>query len=469
MTEHLFVRDEQAWIKAITANALIKKRATASTYKNAYVLPLKPLEPDEQTGTALEGAFKGGVCDSDFTFIAGHIRNLRVLECNHTCIKSYIPNDDVETRDEAVVFGGVLFPHFGHTITDCTVRLWYLIQNPNFKKVVFIRRPHDKSNNYLLFRLMSLLTISPDRIEIIDKPTRFSTVIVPDEAFLPFSGYMPEFILPFERIRNSVKPGPYKKIYLTRSAFVAKDGKGIEARHIINEYFFEQFFSKRGFEVISPEKYPIEDQVSLIVGADEIVTTVGTLSHLILFAKKNAKVTLLNRSGIINTQIFIDKACGIEPYYVDIANNPLPTDHWRGPYLMMPNRHFKNYLKAMGIDYSSDELNMSQELLSSSMLEYLQEWTNVYSNHPEYANVIGRKDLFDVLESLMETFHPDVKFTKENYLAMSGRTENDLTSSQRIKSLENENKALKKELSSIKKSRSYRVMEPLRKARRHFK
>ena len=469
MTEHLFVRDKEAWLKATSKSHLLKKHAKASTYENAYVLPLKALDPDEQTGTAPEGAFKGGVCDSDLNFVAGHIRNLKVLESNYSCFKGYTPRkDEIITKNETVVFGGVLIPHFGHTITDCTVRLWYLVQHPDFDKVVFVRRPQDKSNDYLLFKFIALMGVDIDKVEIIDQPTRFAAVIVPDESFIPFSGYMPEFSLPFRKMRNNVDESPYEKIYLTRSAFVNRDSKGAKAHHIVNESFFEQFFSKRGFEVISPEQYPFETQVSLIAGAKEIVTTVGTLSHLILFARDDAKITLLNRSGIITTQIFINQACNYEPYYIDAANNPLPTDHWRGPFLMMPNQYFKDYLDKTDVEYEEDELDMSKEL-PNAMLEYLQEWTNVYSLHPEYASIIGNKTLFDVLESLMETFHPDTKFDKKNYLAKTGRDENSFTAHQRIRSLENENRALKKELSSIKNSRSYKVMEPLRKARKHFK
>ena len=39
---------------------------------------------------------------------------------------------------------------------------------------------------------------------------------------------------------------------------------------MVNEDYFEAFYRSQGYEIISPEKYSIRDQVAIMAGAKEV-------------------------------------------------------------------------------------------------------------------------------------------------------------------------------------------------------
>ena len=53
-----------------------------------------------------------------------------------------------------------------------------------------------------------------------------------------------------------------------------------ERVHCFNEKYFEDFFVARGFESVAMEKLQVEEQISLIMGADEIAANFGDVDAL---------------------------------------------------------------------------------------------------------------------------------------------------------------------------------------------
>ena len=264
-----------------------------------------------------------------------------------------IPKEDISnvnnTISETVIYGGLMVGHFGHFITDTLNRLWYLIKYKKEKyKIVFT---HFKYHEYDLRpfqnEFMNLLGIESDRILVIDKPTRFNKVIVPKQSVFWNSSYNRELLsLIFDDMVSKVEPKKFEKIYISKSKVQESDS------FTLNEKYFETFFSAQGFEIIYPETLPVKEQISYISGAKEIACTSGTLSHLVLFARKDVKLICLLRSNLdlwitfINRQVIINMIKDVNCIFVDVSINFIPLVTVNNTHLIGPSSYWKDFLKS---------------------------------------------------------------------------------------------------------------------------
>ena len=445
--ERFFLRNADEWIRAAANIHALDGEARAVLYNNAIVLPGKRKEEVHTN----DGVYKGGVCDSSFNFIAGMTRSRTNPNANMNCASSYVPDDEVDVRHESVVFGGVMFHHFGHALLETMSRLWYFAENPDEKrKVVFIEYYSPHEHSYDETQMLELMGIGKDQIEVIKRPTRFDEVLVPDETIFALSGeYRKEYIKAFEFMAKNTTPASCKKVYFTRSRLDHPQ------RISMNEEYYEEFFKRRGYSVFAPEQLPLKEQISLAAGAEEFVGSCGTITHLLLFASPNVRATVLNRTPqVLPPQLIVDAARGIEPLYVEATRNVLPTKHVRGVFLFCPNSFFKRYLDATGIEYDQSELEPGDDF-DSLVGEYLIRWHSLYSNN--YANLLRDESMSDIIEQLGYAI-ADSAPKNDSYKQADGISWLRINN----KRLEEENKRLKRQLSSIKNSKSWRMTKWLR-------
>ena len=440
MNERFFVSDVSKWRSAGDSIQKLIGEATAEKHCNAIVLPPRKIEAIK----AFNGVYEGGVCDERFKFLAGHIRSMSNKKENWCCASSYRPEGEVIRRHESVIFGGVVFRHFGHALLDTTSRLWYVARNlGDTRKIVFLDYGWPFADPFDFFQLFDLMGISRDRIEIVSQPTQFDEVVIPEEAIHPLSGeYKPEYMETFDLIRRNAAPSSVKKVYFTRSSFRKQD--------CLNERYFEEFYQRRGFKVFSPEQLSFEEQISLVAGADEFVASVGTMTHLLLFAQPSVKATILNRStDCVRPQLVVDNVKGIRPYYVEAVRNVLPTRHTAGAFLFAPNRFFRRYLEETGQAFDESELELGPDfpLLVS---EYLAMWFHAYSSGR--ASMLKEQTMSSVIQSVGSALL-DVDSFSEEYAEANLIT----PLKKEVASLKSENKKLKKELEAMRNSKSWRA------------
>lgn len=64
----------------------------------------------------------------------------------------------------------------------------------------------------------------------------------------------------------------YLKRYISRSNYNKSGGQ------VVNESYYENWYSRHGYEVIIPESLPVYRQIVLIANAEAIATTVQVIS-----------------------------------------------------------------------------------------------------------------------------------------------------------------------------------------------
>jgi|GEM_PF-1622794 len=388
------IDSDPKWEKNINVNRILpESKVHVNEYENGYILPLRIKEGN----TMSQVKFEGGVCDSNLNFVAGIKRDYNNPDANIACNAAYEPDKkNIEHSDEVVVFGGVLNSHFGNMLTNTTTRLWWFAENKDTKlKIAFVRRAREKTHNQ---EFLDLLGITADRMIIVEKPTQFKKVIVPDEACYIMTCASYKWVEAFDLIKENVSkkmdPSPYKKIYLSRTAF-----KRFGSYDGVNEEFYEKFYERRGFKILHPEKYPLAEQVNYLMNADEIVSTFGTLTHLLLFAKSGVKSTAILRVPELWVhQLVINAVREVDWYWFEGTKNPMPTKHDHGIFLYWPTESFKKCLECQGVEYKPEELPGSDVPSAEYVAEYMKLWTYRFSQK-EFLNEIKNKSIYDVVRA----------------------------------------------------------------------
>lgn len=454
------------WEKAAAEAKILETELKAPEYENAILLPLRKRK--DTPVNAANGWFEGGVCTPDYSFITGHDRMYPSTDINYACTKSYVP-EEVQYRDETVIFGGVLYEHFGHMLVDALSRMWYFAKNPDTPyKFVFLMMAGQEQFHKAWFDIAGF---TEDRYEVITQVTQFKKVIVPDEAMFCISRTAhPDWLLYFDKIKENVskqceKP-EFDKVYLTRTQLPA------EKRFEINESFFEDFYRQRGYTVVAPEKLSLAEQINIIMNASSVVTTVGTLSHMMLFAGKNADCTFLMRtpSEVVKPQLIIDVLKDYPCSYVEITKGIFPSPHARGVPLYFPTEYFADYLKEQNIPYEETDLKIE---LPEVLEEYIMKYSLNYRDTRAFKR-IANYTAFDFVNSMNYALY-GVKLDKKKYQKPKIVVENEELRKEnpaivvQNEKLKEENQKLKKELAKskkevekIKSSTSWKITKPVR-------
>lgn len=406
-TARFFLVNPFAWTSAWNDVRHALPPARVRVLENGIILPIRNGNRME----AISVDFEGGVLDKFGRFVAGLVPKVCVsAPMGMSCNRAYhVAESEIENRDESVVFGGVLFDHYGHLITDSTARLWYLAGHPeDNRKVVFVKTPSMCLVPEDPAVFLQLLGMPDDRIEIVERPTRFTQIVVPEQAMYAYEGFRPEWASVFDLIRSNVPPSPHKKIYFSRARFQKGD--------TLNEDVFENYYRDRGFHVVYPEECSLREEISLTAGADELVATIGTLSHQFVFAKRGAHATVLCRTDTpLKRQLMIGAARNLQCDYVEAHRNALPTTHNNGAFFLYPTRRFNRYLRLSG--FPSIGENLCKPILGDRkrVRRYVRKWFEMFVANGRTPLLAGIRTSgateaeTDLMKSLLQAAESDVE------------------------------------------------------------
>ncbi len=394
---NLYVPNKKEWDNFCKKDYYDNRKPDYKIYENALVEPLKKVLVKQS-----DICYLGGVCSENGVFIAGLERSDTNPKMNMSVFDSYKPSsNDISYLDGEYIFGGVIIHLFGHVITDTLVRLWYVVKNKREnQKLVFVSTTPKIPPSF--WTLMELLGIEKEQIIIADKIYKVQRLIVPEQSFMLYGKYTSEFLSVYRaigsRLLNSNKENKTysKKVYLTRTMLSKKD--------CFNEEYFVNFYKKRGYEIIAPETYPFDEQIRILANAQEVVSTLGTLTHLILFIPNKVKLTILlrqNEVGAARQQLMMNLAMDIDYSLIDVSMNLLPTSHAGGVFLIGPTPHWKAYLDENGFEYSEQDIKTDWSCLYSYLLEY----TSIYSKNAYPYKRVKNADIFDVVSRMNYVFN----------------------------------------------------------------
>lgn len=361
--DYRYLRSKKAAAMKKQHEVFYESRETPDIWqgKNATILPVRKTDEFGWIGC-------GGVVGED-----GHCVGISAEEC---CV---LPCDESYTapeyRDEKVVYCGYLIHHWGHFLVEGVARLWYFLENdPSVDKYVFALDEgeiRDIKGNYREF--LELLKIW-NKLELINKPTTYREVIVPELAFHRWGHYSPKYLDIFNAVAENVPPMPSvspQNIYMSRSLL---------PKHKDLEFGFEaldDFFQKNGYLVVYPERVPLSQMIQYIRNADTVASVSGSLPQNMLFGKQGQKLIIAERCAMINDwQPPVDRMKELQVTYID-ANIPIYTVPMTGPFIMGYNNIVQRYAEDNHMN-PPDPRFYTKKYFRSCFVGYMKSYQDLY-------------------------------------------------------------------------------------------
>lgn len=327
--------------EATEKEAMIERRKDVSLtfpeYDDSFVLPSKDLW--------VNGKCLGGVVDKDKCFVMSS-----AWHEGARCDKYDFTEDEVEVRDERVIYLGFLNSCWGHAITDNLKKLWF-VGTESYKeliekgyKVVYITEDNKSMPKYV-WRLFELCGVDCSMFEHIVKVTRFKNVVVPDNSFIADNGeryYTDEYKRTIDVIKsNAALNTEYKgkKIYFSRT--------GTQTWRETGEKAIEKVFESLGYVILHPERFSVDTQISIVSSCKAFASTEGSISHNAVFCAPNTPVTIIRKVHDVNKyQMALNAVADVDVTYIDAHHsiNAQEGSPWVGPFYLCVNRNVERYV-----------------------------------------------------------------------------------------------------------------------------
>ena len=333
-------------------------------YDNALVLPaLLSNECDTSHGY-------GGVLDSKGNYVELSKTKGRVsgkYEC-----------DEYDTIDEKVVYCGFLNKVWGHFLTEVVSRLWYVLKNDDtIDSYIFIDEINgNKSFNGNYLEFLKILGID-DKVKVINKPTKFSTVVVPEEGLVYDEYYTDEFVKMYDYINKkglSKYNGPtYDKV------FFSKRKCEISIYSNLNEKFIDKFFKKNGYQIIYPERLSLVDTIGVMQNAKYFCGLSSSLIHNQLFGHTNQTTICIEKQAFYNPyQIMVANITKCKTVFIDACRSIFAVNS-AGPFIFDYTNYLNKYVKDNGLIPSKP---MSELKFKRVFKKYIIHYFNLNNQLP---------------------------------------------------------------------------------------
>ncbi|MBQ3443829.1 MAG: hypothetical protein IJG33_11350 [Selenomonadaceae bacterium] len=121
LIRRLYLEDTKGWENVLSQKRFSDKELKVTVVDKGIILPSRLLPKPNILAKS-----EGGVCDKDLNFVAGD----RAEGDTHNITSAYtVDKKDITYLDEDVIYGGAPVGHFGHFITECWNRLWFILQD----------------------------------------------------------------------------------------------------------------------------------------------------------------------------------------------------------------------------------------------------------------------------------------------------------------------------------------------------
>ena len=366
--DYSFVRSKKATAMKKWYEKSFEKKSSLEIIKlkEAVILPLKKFANDPwQFG-------RGGCVDRSGNYVE--------LSAIKNRIYGTYQFEETTYKDEKVVYCGYLINQWGHFLVEAVARLWYLQkEDSSIDKYVFFINYEEEGNikgNYKeFFELIGIW----DKIEIINRPTKFREVIVPELSFARRSYWSDEYKQIFNVLAKNIIIRPewncYKKVFLSRGE-LNKSGDDKE----YNADMLDDFFLKNDYAVIYPEKISLSYLIYILQNADVIATMSGSVQHNLLFAPDRKKEIILEKTVVtVDFTIDINIMKKFETIYIDSNMCIYPVNIGYGPYIYT----YHGYLEEFALKYGLKPVEAFYEN-PARMKKILKKYMKIYRKEYGY-------------------------------------------------------------------------------------
>lgn len=272
-----------------------------------------------------------GIFDSEGYYVSGStpLKSGRLESNRCRTLSENQKNSQVIHNQSTAVYIGVILGGWGHFITDCMRLLWFLTSkgySENFSECpilyIYENNIRQENPNASWLRLIEILGIDTSLLKQITTPVKYDRIILPDECFFRADDgimyFSQEYIDTIDKVRdfaaaNSRAAAP-RKIYYSYSKY--SRWRGISK--VYGEDKLDKYFASKGYEIIYPEDFSLDEQLNMLINCESFASTVGSCSHNSLFLRDNTEVILIPRKFCLNDyQLVINQVHKQRIHYID--------------------------------------------------------------------------------------------------------------------------------------------------------
>ena len=189
------------------------------------------------------------------------------------------------------VFGGCVFDHYGHFITECLNTLWFTHRGDRAGRPVLLLSNFSKDELYALpwfNRIIGLIGLGKDDIVIPDYPVCFEQLVIPGQAFSEDDFIYTEYIEFCQAIGAATRYTPPPGDVFWASKTKLSTGNLL----IQGEEEVQAHLERRGVTIIYPEELDFDTQVSIFASGKIETWFIGSTFHTSVFAKQPQGIAL---------------------------------------------------------------------------------------------------------------------------------------------------------------------------------
>jgi hypothetical protein len=238
-----------------------------------------------------------------------------------TAIKPYDPSLEKIYLNDSYIYGGPIVAHYGHFLTECIGRLWYLLEQHKIDSFLLFHGNKSTLKIDFIKKILKNLPIQEDRIIILDHVAQLAEVIIPlpsmtnrGEIFtihrkLPIK--VAESILNSREIKHTNQP-----VYLSRRRL------SLGYRVILNERKLENRLKKYKVKIIYPEELAFAEEVVLFNSHSVIIGPLGSAHHTNMFSLNKLTQIYLCHSSTIKNYYLLDYTNNNSSHYIMCCHRP---------------------------------------------------------------------------------------------------------------------------------------------------
>jgi hypothetical protein len=254
----------------------------------------------------------------------------------------------IKPLHEPYVYIGPIINHYGHFLTECISRLWYVIKNTQKDTLLlFHGNPNVFKVDYIK-NFFDLLNIDYERLIILDRPALLSNVVIPypsmsNRAEIYQIHKLSTQIAAQNALVGRRIPKTTQPLYLSRKNLSRRQRKNVNEREL------EKHLLNNKIRIIDPQTLDLNQQIHLFNKHKIIIGSIGSAHHNSLFSL-DSKVHIYITARIdISSYLMIDYIKDNESYYIKTLSDKLSLKRGTGKNLFLDVGTTIESLKEIGI------------------------------------------------------------------------------------------------------------------------
>jgi hypothetical protein len=231
-----------------------------------------------------------------------------------------MPDAIPETLPGRWLWGGVLWVHFGHFLTESSSRLWALggLDRP-VDGILFIPKRPDVGAALQGYQQQFMDLFAPGvPFRSVAVPTRVQELLVPGQGFglgKITAGTDAFRAAVHDRFARDVAAEGPEKLYISRSAL------GLGKGGMLGEERLEQLLQAEGYHIFHPQQHDLATQIARYKAARQVIAADGSALHLFaMVGRPDQEVAIILRRKSAAYNLLTDNVthfCGRPPLVIE--------------------------------------------------------------------------------------------------------------------------------------------------------